>query len=136
VSGRGAPRAGGRSFGDALRGRVDSFRYALRGVRWLLVTQPNARIHAAVTLGVCGLAVLLDVSRVEWAALALAIGAVWSAEGLNSALEALCDVASPEFHPLVARAKDMAAAAVLIAACGAAAVGVAILLPRLIERFA
>jgi diacylglycerol kinase (ATP) len=59
--------------------------------------------------------------------------AVWTAEALNTAFELLCDVASPEFHPLVEKAKDVAAGAVLIAAIGAAAVGLLVLGPPLLR---
>ena len=77
------------------------------------------------------LAALLRVSAGEWATLALAIALVWVAEALNTAIEALCDVASPRPHPLVRRAKDVAAAAVLCAAAAAIAVAIAVFGPRL-----
>ncbi len=112
--------------------RLRSFRYAGRGVWTLLRTQHNAWIHALATLAVATLAGLLGVSRQEWALLVLAAVAVWSAEGLNTALEALCDVASPGLHPLVERAKDVAAGAVLLAAGGAAVVGLLVLGPPLL----
>ena len=62
----------------------------------------------------------------------LAIVSVWTAEALNTAFEFLCDVASPEFHPLVAKAKDVAAGAVLITAVGASLVGLLVLGPHLV----
>ena len=68
---------------------------------------------------------------IEWAILILAMMAVWTAEALNTAFEFLCDVASPEFHPLVEKAKDVAAGGVLISALGAASLGAVILLPYL-----
>jgi diacylglycerol kinase (ATP) len=67
----------------------------------------------------------------EWVALVLAIVAVWTAEALNTAFEFLCDVASPQFHPLVAKAKDVAAGAVLICAAGALAIAAVVFAPRL-----
>jgi diacylglycerol kinase (ATP) len=63
----------------------------------------------------------------------LAIVSVWTAEALNTAFEFLCDVASPEFHPLVAKAKDVAAGAVLIAAVGATLIGLLVLGPHLLR---
>jgi len=111
--------------------RARSFLYAARGVRDLVRSQPNARIHAAATVAVVVLASSLGVGRTGWALLVLAIASVWCAESLNTALEALCDRASPEYHPLVERAKDAAAAAVLLAALGAAAVGFLVLGPPL-----
>jgi diacylglycerol kinase (ATP) len=98
----------------------------------LVSSQHNAWIHAAATLVVVGLGLVLGVSRLEWALLALAIGAVWTAEGLNTALEWLCDVASPDHHPLVGKAKDVAAASVLLAAAASALVGILVLGPPLL----
>lgn len=63
--------------------------------------------------------------------LVLSMGLVWSAEAFNTALEAVIDKVSPEFHPLAKRAKDTAAASVLLAAIAAAIVGLAILGPKL-----
>jgi diacylglycerol kinase (ATP) len=100
-------------------------------VGWLLRSQPNAWIHAAATVAVVGLAAWLGLPRGDWALLVLAAAAVWSAEALNSALEALADRASPDYHPLVARAKDLGAGAVLLAAGGAAGVGLLVLGPPL-----
>lgn len=94
-------------------------------------TQPNARVHSAATLCAVGLAFALDVSRTEWCALVGAIIAVWSAEALNTAIEFLCDVASPDFHPLVEKAKDVAAGAVLICSLGAVTIGLLVFGPAL-----
>ena len=93
--------------------------------------QHNARIHLGMTLGVIALGLYFDVSRLEWCALVLAITVVWGAEGLNTALELLADAAVPSRHPLVAKAKDAAAGAVLLAAIGAAVVGLLVLWPHL-----
>ena len=90
--------------------RVQTFRYAFRGLATLLVTQANARIHALATVAVVGLGLWLGLGRLEWLALVLAIGAVWCLEAVNTAIEALCDLVSPDYHPLVERAKDVAAA--------------------------
>ena len=109
-----------------------SFAHAFRGVAQLLASQHNARIHLAAALAVLVLGVTLGVSRLEWALLLLAIGSVWAAEGINSALEWLGDAVAPERHPLVGRAKDAAAAGVLIAAVAAAGVGVLVFAPRLL----
>jgi diacylglycerol kinase (ATP) len=113
-------------------GRLRSVRFALRGIALMLRTQHNAWIHAAATLAVIGTGLLLGVTAAEWCWLVLAIVAVWTAEALNTALELLADVASPEFHPLVEQAKDVAAGAVLISALGAVAIGVLVLGPYLL----
>jgi diacylglycerol kinase (ATP) len=112
-----------------------SFVYAGRGLRTVLLSQHNARIHAAATLAVVAAGIALQVSRVEWLCLILAIALVWMAEALNTAFEFLCDVASPEFHPLVEKAKDVAAGAVLISALGAAVVGLLVFVPYLVLAF-
>lgn len=97
----------------------------------MLLSQHNALLHAAATVVVVGLGFFTSVSRLEWAMLVLAIVAVWSAEALNTALEFLCDVASPEFHPLVEKSKDVAAGAVLLCALGSVVVGLLVFGPRL-----
>jgi diacylglycerol kinase (ATP) len=117
------------------RARLRSFVFAGRGLRTIFVSQHNARIHAAATLAVLAVGIGLRVSRLEWLCLILATALVWTAEALNTALEFLCDVASPEFHPLVEKAKDVAAGAVLISAFGAALVGLLIFVPHLVLAF-
>lgn len=99
--------------------RLRSFGFAIKGVKTLLVSQHNAWIHALATCAVVAAGCCARLGRFEWLALVFAIVSVWMAEALNTAFEFLCDVASPEFHPLVARAKDVSAAAVLICALGA-----------------
>lgn len=111
--------------------RLRSFVFAARGVRTVLASQHNAWIHAAATITVVTLGIVYGVHRFEWLALIVAIVSVWAAEALNTAFEFLCDVASPQFHPLVARAKDVAAAAVLICASGAVATAAIVFVPYL-----
>jgi diacylglycerol kinase (ATP) len=116
----------------SIAARLKSIGYALAGIATMLRTQHNAWLHLAATVAVVLAALMLGVSVGDWAALILAIVIVWSAEALNTAFERLCDVAHPDFHPLVKQAKDVAAAAVLIAGVGAAAVGLLIFGPRLL----
>lgn len=115
--------------GFSVVGRLHSFRYALRGIRLMLVSQHNAWLHAAASLAVIFTAAYFRVSAAEWCWLVLAIMAVWTAEALNTALEFLADVTSPEFHPLIEKAKDIAAGAVLISAMGSAIIGLLVLGP-------
>lgn len=116
----------------SLAGRARSFSHAFRGIGVLLARQHNARVHLAATLLVVALAVWLRVSRGEWALLVAAMGLVWMAEALNSAVEELADAVHPGQHPGVGRAKDVAAAGVLLAAVAAAVIGGLILIPRLL----
>ncbi len=113
----------------SIRARLRSFRYAFSGLAVLLRETHNARIHLAATLLVLGLAEYFNVSRQEWLVLLLAIGLVWLAEALNSALEYLADAAVPEQHELVRKSKDVAAAGVLIASFIAAVVGLSVFGP-------
>jgi len=114
-----------------LKSRLESFRYALAGLRAMLVEQHNARIHLAVTAAVLALSAMVGLSRFEWCWIVAAIAMVWAAEAMNTALEALADAVAPDPHHLVGRAKDVAAGAVLIAAVGAALIGLLVLGPRL-----
>ena len=113
------------------RSRLRSISYALAGVRVLLATQANAKIHLVASLCVVGLAAVTGLNGTEWALLIFAMAGVWSAEAMNTGFEFLCNVASPEPHPLVRQAKDVAAAAVLLAAIAAIAVGLIVFLPHL-----
>jgi diacylglycerol kinase (ATP) len=99
----------------------------------MLVSQHNARIHLLATVLACGLGLLLGISLLEWCAIVVAIVVVWTAEALNTAFEFLCDVASPEFHPLIQKGKDVAAAAVLVSAVGAAVIGLLVFGPHLVR---
>ena len=116
-----------------LNGRLRSFGHAFRGLKVLLQTQHNARIHAAATLLVVAAGALFGISPVEWALVALAVASVWTAEALNTAIEFLVDLASPELHPLAAKAKDVAAGAVLVAAIGSLIVGVLVFGPHVLK---
>jgi diacylglycerol kinase (ATP) len=110
-------------------GRIRSIRCAFVGIWVMLSSQHNAWIHAAATFIVLMLGLYLGLSRADWCWIVLAIVAVWTAEALNTAFEFLTDVASPEFHPLAGKAKDVAAGAVLITAFGAALIGILVMGP-------
>lgn len=117
----------------SLRKRANSFRFAFQGVADLLRSQPNARIHLAAAVVVTAAGFFFRLSRLEWVAVAVCIALVLALEAVNTALEYLTDLASPDIHPLAGKAKDMAAAAVLIAAAGAATVGLIIFLPKILS---
>jgi diacylglycerol kinase len=117
-------------------GRMRSITHALSGLVSMLRTQHNAWLHLAATIVAVAFGLYFAISAIEWMVLVLAIVAVWVAEALNTALEFLGDVTSPEFHPLVKQAKDVAAGGVLIAAVGALIVGALIFLPRILPVFA
>lgn len=116
-----------------LIGRLRSFGHAFRGLAILLRTQHNARIHAFATILVLAAGALLRISVSEWALIALAVVCVWVAEALNTSIESLVDLASPDPHPLAGKAKDVAAGAVLIAAIGSLIVGALVFGPHVLR---
>jgi diacylglycerol kinase len=115
--------------------RAHSFRYAFSGWWFVIRTQRNAWIHMLVSILVILLALWLGISRQDWAVIILAIAMVWIAEFLNTALEAVVDLASRHEQLELARVgKDVGAAAVLIAAGSSVLIGLLILGPPLWER--
>lgn len=110
--------------------RRRSIGLAAIGVWTMLRSQRNARLHACATAVVVGAGLACGVSSAEWCSLVLAMMAVWTAEALNTAIELLANVASPEFHPLVKDSKDVAAGAVLISAVGSVIVGLLVFGPH------
>ena len=108
-------------------GRV---RCAFNGLGLVFRSQDSARIQLIAALAVVVLGVLLRVSAPEWCALVLAMALVLTAEALNTSIELIVDLASPEFHVLAGRAKDVAAGAVLIAAFGSVAIGLLVFVPH------
>jgi diacylglycerol kinase len=118
-----------------LYSRARSFRFAFSGWWFVIRTQRNAWIHALVSIVVIVLSFWLGLSPRDWAVITVAIAMVWTAEFLNTALEAVVDLASHQQHHDLARVgKDVGAAAVLIAAVSAALIGLLILGPPLWER--
>lgn len=126
--------ADGTKLKPGLQGRLLSFGHAFSGWRYVLRTQPNAWVHALISGCVFGLALWLRVSVFEWSVLILTMMAVWMAELFNTALEAIVDMVSPDYHPLAKIAKDVAAAAVLIGASCAVVIGLLIMGPPLWNR--
>ncbi len=114
-----------------LSDRLRSLGFAMQGFSALISTQHNARIHLVATIAVVGTGAALSLNATEWVSIILAISIVWLAEALNTGFEFVCDVVSPEHHPKVKQAKDVAAAGVLIASSGAAIAGAVIFVPHL-----
>jgi diacylglycerol kinase len=111
--------------------RVRSFGYAFQGWWHVLRTQQNAWIHSLIALVVVLLGLWLGLEPRDWAILVLTIAMVFTAEFINTAIEAVVDLASPSHHPLAKVGKDVGAAAVLGAALAAILVGLLILGPPL-----
>jgi diacylglycerol kinase (ATP) len=117
------------------RARAGSFVYAFRGVSALVLREHNAWIHLAAAVLVCVTGWVLSISRLEWCLIVFAIVAVLTAEAFNTAIESLADAVAPRPDPLIGRAKDIAAAGVLITSAGAAVVGLLVFVPHLLALF-
>jgi diacylglycerol kinase len=119
---------------DFFKTRALSFRYAFGGWWYVIRTQRNAWIHAIVSICVIGISIWLGLNRYDWALIIISIAIVWTAEFINTALEAIVDLTSPEQHELARISKDVGASSVLIAAGSAALIGFIILGPPLWAR--
>ncbi len=117
-----------------LHSRAQSFSHALRGWWYVVRTQRNAWIHVGITAVVVLLSIWLHLNARDWAVILTIIMMVFVAEFLNTAIEVVVDLASPQIHPLAKVAKDVGAGAVLIAAIAAILVGLLILGPPLWAR--
>jgi diacylglycerol kinase len=115
--------------------RVVSLGYALAGWLYMLRWQKNTRLQAVASIAVLALALWLQVGRLELALLVLTITIVWMAEFINAAVEAVVNLASPDYHDMAKVAKDVAAAAVLLGVVASVIIGLLVLLPPLIEKF-
>jgi diacylglycerol kinase (ATP) len=113
----------GRAKRVDVRRTLYSFRHAGRGLGWAVSSQANLRVHLMAAVLVLVGAALLRFTSIEFVALLLCFSLVIAAELFNTTLEVLIDYAWPEHHPMIGRAKDVAAAAVLAAAVGTAIVG-------------
>lgn len=116
-----------------ISGRIQSFRHAVDGIILMLRSQHNAWLHAIASVTVLLLGLFCHLTAGQFCWLVIAIMAVWTAEALNTALEFLADVASPEFHPLAKKAKDVAAGAVLISAAGSVVIALLVFCPYLVK---
>lgn len=109
-----------------------SFRFAARGLAWVVATQRNARIHLLAALVVATAGAWFRISAVEWCLVTAATGGVFAAEALNTAVEKLADRVTLEKDERIRDAKDAAAGAVLAVSIGAAVIGGIIFLPRVL----
>jgi len=119
-----------------LAARMKSFAYAIQGIVFMLKTQHNAWLHFIATLLVIALAIYCGVNSSDWRWLVVAMAMVWVAETMNTAVEYVCDVVSPNYSQAVKHAKDIAAGGVLIAAAGAMLIGGLTFWPYLLSRLA
>ena len=118
-----------------LKERITSFKYAFEGIGEVLRSQANPKIHLVFAVVVIIFGGYFNISTVEWCLLVACIAAVLSAETMNTAIEHLTDLVSPEYHPLAKKTKDAAAGGVLWMAIGAVIIGLIIFLPRVVALF-
>lgn len=110
---------------------IKSTSFAVKGIRSMIISENNARIHLLASTVVITAGMFFGLSKQEWLWISLAIALVWILEAINTAIEAMVDLVSPGFHPLAGKVKDTAAAAVLIASFFAVIVGIIIFFPKL-----
>lgn len=109
--------------------QLRSFGYAWKGIRSCVGKEQNLSFHLIVTAAVVVAGFAWEITRTEWIAVILCIGAVIAAELFNTAIERLVDLVSPQRHPLAGQVKDIAAGAVLVCAVAAVIVGIIIFMP-------
>lgn len=114
--------------------RLRSFRYAFRGLFYVMRTQRNAWIHTSIAFVVFILGLWLELPPRDWAMLVLTAALVFTAEFVNTSIEVTVDLASPETNPLAGIGKDVGAGAVLVSAIAAVLVGLLILGPPLWQK--
>jgi len=112
-----------------------SFGFAWTGMKELIKSEQNARIHLFISICVVIAGIVFEISVLEWCIVSLCIGLVFAAEAFNTVLEKLVDHLFPQKHETARLAKDIAAGAVLICALMAVVCGVIIFLPKLLELF-
>ena len=115
--------------------RLKSFTYAFNGLKVLFQEEHNSRIHLFATVCVIVMGALFKISVLEWVAVAFAVGLVFSGEIFNSAIEDLSDVVCPERDDRIKKVKDLTAAAVLVNAITAAAIGLLVFIPKIVRLF-
>ncbi len=119
---------------DFFSSRIHSFRYAFHGWFYVLRTQRNAWIHSAIATAVFIVGLWLHIPPRDWAVIILTAALVFTAEFLNTSIEAVVDLASPDKHPLAKIGKDVGAAAVLVSALAAVLIGLLLLGPPLLQK--
>ena len=108
---------------------LKSFAAAFQGIWTLICNERNFRFHLSATVAVIIAGFFFHIEKTEWLAIFLSIGLVLSVEALNTSVEYICDLVSPDYNPIVKKIKDVSAAAVLLAAIVAAIIGCIIFIP-------
>jgi diacylglycerol kinase len=116
--------------------RFKSFKFAFNGIRILFFNEHNAWIHLAATVLVIIAGIAFKISLLEWAAIFIAIGLVFTSEAINTSIEKLSDFVSPEKRSSIKEVKDLASAGVLISAITALIIGLIVFVPKILALIA
>jgi diacylglycerol kinase len=116
----------------SFRYQLATFRFAFNGLKVFFRSEMKSRIHACFAIAAIALGILLDILSIEWIAITLAIGMVYMAEIVNTAIELIVDHIVPEKDKWAGLVKDFSAAAVLVAALSALTIGIIIFLPKIL----
>ena len=119
----------------SIKSRAASFRFAFRGIAELFRNEPNAIIHLAASVIVIFAGIILRINRFEWCLIAIVAGVVFIAEIFNTSIENLGDAIDPKWNKNIKKAKDLAAAGVLVAALISVITGLMIFIPRILSIF-
>jgi diacylglycerol kinase (ATP) len=119
----------------SIKSRLKSFRFAFHGLWSLLKNEHNSRIHLLAAILAIVIGIVLKITSLEWCLLTIVISLVFITELLNSSLETIADIVDPELNEQIKKAKDYAAAAVLVSAIMAAIAGGIIFIPKIIALF-
>ena len=112
---------------------IKSFAFAWQGLRYCFLTQQNFRVHLMALLMVIILGGILKINKIEWLIISGCSMLVLSMELLNTSIEKICNLITKDIHPVIKVIKDIAAAAVLIAAIGSFICGIIIFLPKILD---
>lgn len=115
--------------------RILSFKYAIQGVKWTLLTQPNIWIHIVAAMIAIAMGLFFEISRLDWIIIISCISMVFAAEFCNTAIEWLVDGVYKNQHDDAGKIKDVAAAVVLVIAIGVLAIGILVFFPYVKVRF-
>jgi len=113
-----------------VKGRMKSMVYAFNGAYKLVTTEHSVMVQFLIAVGVTIAGFFFDLTANEWMFQTLAIGLVLGIEGLNTAIEKICDFIHPDYHERIGFIKDIAAGAVFLAALSALAIGIIIYYPK------
>ncbi len=111
---------------------INSFKYAIRGIKSALKSEQNMKVHFIIMELVILMAIILNINTFEWLIILICFMSVISSELFNTAMEKCVDLASPKFNELAKLAKDISAGAVLVTAFFSALIGLIIFLPKII----